>query len=1179
MGKRSELTAAQRRKIVMLLNEDCRRNTKPLWQVRLFHVTTALALLVLALATEVRAQVGAAATRAEAEMISPETVQSRRLAAEQATDLESGVKKNVLETYDQAAELLNSAAKSAGRVSELQGMIDSVGEVTVRVTKELDKLQKTPPAVPRGDESLEMLKATRIEKEAALAVAKEEVAAIEAEIARRVAGQKEIPNLVAAAREQLAKTIEQLRVPMSLETPAAVVDAQQTFLLARKESIERSIAALEKELVVYGATADLLPLEQKLAITKAARMEEEANAWRASESRTAEQEAKRKAEEARLAAIQADSALESLAAENQRLAELAETRAAGIRRESQSQIDIRTELEEVQKQFQRARDRVESIGLTNAIGLLLRTQKSLLPNVHTHHQEAKARQTRIRDIQMGLFDLEDTRIEAGTEEKQFEKAMADVCKVPTTIPPEELDAAVREFLTKREEYRDLAIKNHYECLRALGDSEVVQKQLIQEVEAFTDYIDQRVLWIQSARTMRLADLRLSAGILKIAVSPDPKGLEGWIDVPATWRKDATANPRLYGAAVIIVLGCFVLRRRVRKSLVRLGQNAALSAQVRIWPTFQALAGTVLVGSFWPAIIFLLGYRLTFFVEGTDFARAVGVGMMNAAKWWLPLEVLWQLCRPKGLGESHFAWPAGGIRSLRRRLRWLCLLGTPLVFLATLLDAQGIERWQNSLGRLAFLALMLLFAVFVHSAFRPSGTLFRHLQATNPDGWFFRTRTAVYWIGIGTPLALALAAFWGYYYTSYQLAEPVLQTVLLAIGLVIASALLSRWILVVRRRLAIERLRERRSSDQAGTSDGNAAAIADIPLEPVEQEVDLSLVTDQTRRLVNSLLFVIGLLVIWWIWVEVLPALEFLDRIPLWPTSTTVTETITMSDGSTAIRNLERPGHISLADAGLAVIIFFMTMIAAKNLPGLLEILLPQRVRVDAGLRYAVATLTRYVVITFGVISGFNALGLSWSKLQWLVAALTVGLGFGLQEIFANFVSGLILLFERPIRVGDVVTVDDITGVVTKIQTRATTVTNWDRKEFIVPNKEFITGRLLNWTRADQVTRIVIEVGVAYGSDTERACGIIQEILANHPDVLDTPAPLVTFEGFGDSTLNIVVRCFFAKFDERRRIIHELHTAIDRAFRDAKIEIAFPQRDVHIRSTVAPSPEARDDSPE
>jgi len=149
----------------------------------------------------------------------------------------------------------------------------------------------------------------------------------------------------------------------------------------------------------------------------------------------------------------------------------------------------------------------------------------------------------------------------------------------------------------------------------------------------------------------------------------------------------------------------------------------------------------------------------------------------------------------------------------------------------------------------------------------------------------------------------------------------------------------------------------------------------------------------------------------------------------------------------------------------------------------------------------------------------------------------------------------------------VVTIDEITGVVSRIQTRATTVTNWDRKDFIVPNKEFITGRLLNWTRSDKVNRIVINVGIAYGSDTETARQLIEQVLQEHPKVLDDPTPLVTFESFGDSTLDFVVQCYLAKLDNRLQTIHELHTAIDQAFRKAHIEIAFPQRDIHVRSGI------------
>jgi potassium efflux system protein len=166
---------------------------------------------------------------------------------------------------------------------------------------------------------------------------------------------------------------------------------------------------------------------------------------------------------------------------------------------------------------------------------------------------------------------------------------------------------------------------------------------------------------------------------------------------------------------------------------------------------------------------------------------------------------------------------------------------------------------------------------------------------------------------------------------------------------------------------------------------------------------------------------------------------------------------------------------------------------------------------------------------------------------------------------ANFISGIILLFERPVRVGDVVTVDGIDGVVSRIQIRATTVTNWDRKELIIPNKNFITGTVLNWTLSNAVNRIVIVVGVAYGSDTEKARQILIDVASDHPRVLDDPPSLATFEAFADSSLTLLLRCYVPDMDGRVLIITDLHTEIDKRFKEAGIEIAFPQQDLHLRS--------------
>ena len=177
---------------------------------------------------------------------------------------------------------------------------------------------------------------------------------------------------------------------------------------------------------------------------------------------------------------------------------------------------------------------------------------------------------------------------------------------------------------------------------------------------------------------------------------------------------------------------------------------------------------------------------------------------------------------------------------------------------------------------------------------------------------------------------------------------------------------------------------------------------------------------------------------------------------------------------------------------------------------------------------------------------------------------------------SNFVCGVLLLFERPIRVGDIVTLGDTTGIVIRIRSRATTVRNWDRQEVVIPNKELITSRITNWTLSDQLNRIVIQVGIAYGSDTHHAHDVLSQILKENPHVLEDPPPQVTFEKFGDSSLNFTLKAHLAGLDmsQRWETIHDLNTAINERFAEEEIEIPFPQRTLHLRS-VDPSARIKD----
>jgi potassium efflux system protein len=268
-----------------------------------------------------------------------------------------------------------------------------------------------------------------------------------------------------------------------------------------------------------------------------------------------------------------------------------------------------------------------------------------------------------------------------------------------------------------------------------------------------------------------------------------------------------------------------------------------------------------------------------------------------------------------------------------------------------------------------------------------------------------------------------------------------------------------------------------------------------------------------------------------------------------------------------VDGVETIAPVTLADLFLALLVVAVTAIASKNLPGLMEIAVLRHLTLEPGSQYATITLVRYVVVTVGAVSVLNIVGWNWSQIQWLVAALSVGLGFGLQEIVANFVSGLVILFERPVRVGDTVTVGQLTGTVSRVRIRATTIIDWDRKEIIVPNKSFITEQVVNWTLSDPITRIVVPVGVSYGSDVDLVQKVMADTVESLPLVMEEPPPRVYFTGFGDSSLNFTVQVYLRQLADRLPLTHSVHEAILKALRQNGIEIPFPQHDLHIRSTV------------
>jgi potassium efflux system protein len=813
---------------------------------------------------------------------------------------------------------------------------------------------------------------------------------------------------------------------------------------------------------------------------------------------------------------------------------------------------VERRLADIDADFQRLSHKIEATGLTGSMGVLLRKTRSQAPDVGLYRRYIRMRQGEIAAVE--------ARQDALREERT---ALADVDalvaltleRLGAEVPDAErtgVESLVRDLLETRRKHVEALLADYELYFQKLVDFDSRQQELIEKTERLLRFIDQWILWIPSGSALRPQ------------VVSDALAALGWLATPHLWGQlgralwDALRTAVLVNLIALLVgIGAVAIARRGPARLRAVSEAAARNTQTDIAPTLLALLVSLVIAAWLPALLAYVGWRLSISPDATQFVRCVAHGLRYAGLIWLSLELPRQILRRDGLAIAHFGWPAPAVDALRRELSWIAAVVVPLVFAIETFEMRGEDAWRESAGRISLIALLAAATVFTHRVIRAPGPLREILRATRQlqlSAWQWN---AVHVAALAVPIGLAGAAARGYYWTALQLGAGHHLTLVFLFLLFTLLHLALRWSLLARRRLAFDQLKEQAEQAER-TPEGDAAPA-------IQPDLDLAAVDAQTRRLLSTSTLVAMVLGLWFLWSDLVPAVDLLDAVELWTSVETRSVETRAADGSVSFQTEQVAVPITLGNLLVALLIGFMGLVLVRNLPGLLEISLFRRLGTGPGERYAIASIAKYALSLVGAALAFNTLGVGWSNIQWLVAAVGLGLGFGLQEIFANFISGLIILFERPIRVGDTVTVGDVSGVVSKIRIRATWITAFDRKELVVPNKEFVTSQLINWSLSDPILRVDIKVGIAYGSDTEAAMRELLAVANANPLVLKIPKPDVYFLGFGDSTLDFELRCFSPDVDSRIKIVHALHLAIDRSFRAAGIEIAFPQRDVHIRS--------------
>lgn len=1123
-------------------------------------------------------------------------------------DVEADAPAQAVELIDVAGAALDEAEVARVQTAEFRRLTETANSRLAALSEQLQQPrdESLPPEL--AEPSLENLEQRASRSEAELAAAHARVADLEEEESLRRLRSSAIPEELARLSEQLV-ALEQDRAVASAATggESERLSALRTLALSSRILAARARSELlEAEAASYDARAELLPRRVSEAKRQVARADLLATTWSNRASQRRQLEAARTVEEAERERREAAAASPTLGAIAARNVELAEARSgedgltAELDRQTRATRQLRELGAEVQRRFHATVRRVEVGGVTQGVGDLLRRDVQWLPNLASLRSEAATRRERLSRLQLREFELHDERDEVGDVGIRQQQVLAELEAELGAERAAELADVTLALLRGQENLLDRSIADLERLLAETIEQVRLHRVLREDVRTYRSFIDERILWYPSDTFESWIDggAYVDAGVWLISPST-------WSDFASSLLAGARQRTTLSVLALLLLLLWVVFARRLRRTIEDLGAKSRSFKTDRHAVTILASLAYFGVVLPIPAALWIVAGLAEADPAATTGTLAIGRAIDAMLVALLALVGLREAARVRGIGETIFRWRPARLAVVKR---WVLRLGPAYIAfsaLAVTLDAAGPDAWSGGPGRVAFVLSQLILFAGLRRGFR------------DLEGWAVERREAGgsrpvavrrFWmvLALVVPLVLVVVSAAGYSYAAVEFGGYYRLSLVLGLLVILAHAIALRWLFVARRRLAVERAQARMQARVEAEKEGEIARELGA-LE--ESDIDLPAIDAQTRQFIRSLLVVATVMGLYGIWSAGLPAVAVLDRVEIWPrfghieseddgiglevaasadatgadagseglvtaksTSPRAPLTSPLSllgggaatdTGSADASAVENP--VSLADVFLFLLVVLLTTVGTKNVPGLLEITLLKRLPLDSGARTAIATLVRYVILIIGSSIAFTTLGIGWDKVQWLAAAFTFGLAFGLQEVFANFVSGVIILLERPIRVGDIVTVAGTEGRVTRLRMRATTIMDWDRKEMLVPNKEFITSSVINWSLSDPVSRQIINVGVAYGSDVKLVHEQLYAVAKANDLVLDDPAPQVVFTGFGASSLDFELRVFMATRDVWPELVDRMHSEIDAAFREHGIEISFPQRDLHIRS--------------
>jgi potassium efflux system protein len=1042
-------------------------------------------------------------------------------------------------TDSDATALKTILEKSLGVLSELrlvEGEFDGLRQ----------SLQEAPARQRAAEEVLASVRSTtstlQIDGVTELEPAREKYALLSTQIQSLRADLKRVNEQIAAASARqltLPQDLQQLRTAASAEAASAATASytgearwaserlgrlQSTLLRRRAELIEAQLSSSELRLKSLRSQQSSISSALSLLDDRFARLS--ALVQQLTKENTQAEVAAATEAAASVAPGLAAVIKENSDLLNRRMA--ADSSANVVRHLERALRQRREELDSLTARMTSLQRTIEQVGLNRTAGALLAREREQLPNRQSLRESIRARMGILPEIQLEALQSQEALQRAIESRQSLQLRLVSESKSQMGAAALDAEALAASTLKRREELLQELATDTSLHLKTIQELNEVEMSLDSRIREFSQYLEEHSLWVRHTSVSQWDRWTASFG---------KGGMQIWrtligAEKPSGKMAMERTEPLLPMAAVISgialagLIAMLLGRESVRKSSMKSIRNGLAIILSR-----AAVKG-------------LLVYLAAMLVISGDGRFLVpGLMLKSLAETVFILSVLYQLFLPGGILATFAGWTDTTCHAMRKHTAWLFALVLILRPSGYLIGSLPESYRNDTSGVMLTVVAMLAVSWFSWCVFRRNGPLANRGRASSDHP------PANHYVVVGrillipAPVVAVVLVLSGYTAVAFPLGNALYNSLILTLTFIALSDLAERRL----RGTVFRRLLFTQSAPAPQAKDGDAERARRKAL--VSQ---IERLASDAESSVRGILLVIFCILINLSWARLLPALRWIRHIKVWD--------VAQADGLYKTITL---GHI----AGSLVTVVG-ALIVAKALPSLIDIALTTGTRVSHGTRLALTSILRYGVLIGGLIWACSLVGLEWSKVQWLVAALTVGIGFGLQEIVANFISGVILLFERPIRLGDIVTINGTTGTVTHIGPRATIVKDFERRELLIPNKELVTGQVVNWTLSEPVVRTSIDVGVAYGSDITQTMTILKEVAKCCPNS-SNDQPVVIFRAFGESSLDFRVNVFLRSWDFYPSATTYMHTEIYRRLTEAGITIPFPQRDIHVVSPLPP----------